>query len=505
MRIALRFAPATVAAAAVLASTALLPATRAHAVGVATGISVTNDGTGYATVTEDGIVSTYGSVPWLGNPAGFSGTIVDISLTRDGGGYVAISSRGEVYAFGNVVYRGNVVNFPGDVADIAVTQDGKGYVAVTTTGAIYAFGSVRDQGGLSGFGGTDPITAVAVRPDGEGYVVASARGRIFMFNVPAYAAPVGFSGDIVDVAVTSSGEGYLAVSSYGEVHAVGVPHRGSPQGFTGGITGVSVTQDGGGYIVVSGTNERYAYGKVSYSGGAALGQQQNANVHVNWSFVPVGVAITSLDQEIVVDDKAPQTLWANNFTWTTGGDGGYLGLQVDGERVDGTIGDTAIFSIWNATASSGVNCGYFTGDGAGLSCRLPYPFEPGYRRYDLRLTRQTLDTATGEWWWTASVRSTFPSDTGEQVIGSLRAPLGKVALGSMSNSVEYFGPAVASPDLVPMSVAQFVQARASAMTGTAYVASGSFTTSSTGSGTTSDVHELHYGDGSHGVRVRMGG
>ncbi|HEU0132909.1 MAG TPA: DUF3472 domain-containing protein [Mycobacteriales bacterium] len=506
MRIALRFARAAVTAATVLASLAVLPATPAHAAGVATGISVTNDGTGYATVTDDGIVSTYGSVPWLGNPAGFSGSIVDISVTRDGGGYVAISSRGQVYAFGNVVHRGNVVNFPGDVADVSATQDGKGYVAVTTTGAVYAFGSVRYQGGLSGFGGTDPITAVAVRPDGEGYVVGSARGHIFTFNVPWHGEPVGFSGDIVDLAVTSSGEGYLAISSYGQVSGLNVPSRGDPQGFTGGITGVSVTQDGGGYIAVSGTHQRYAYGKVSYPGGAALGQQQNAKVGVNWSFGPVGLAMTNLDQELVVDDKAPQTFWANSFTWTTGGGGGYLGLQIDGERFDGTVGETAIFSIRNATASSGVNCGHFTGEGNGLSCRLPYPFESGFRRYRLRLTRQDVDIATGEYWWTASVGSTFPSDTGEQVIGSLRAPLGRSAVGSMSNFVEYFGPAVASPDLVPMSVAQLLQPTGNNdVTGNTYVATGTFRTSSTGSGTTADVHVLHYGDGSEGVRVRMGG
>lgn len=491
-----------VLAAAVVATVAVLPATPSYAANITTGISVTQDGMGYATVTDDGIVRTYGTVAWRGNPSGFGGSIVDIAVTRNGGGYVAVSSRGQVYAYGDVWYRGNVVSFPGDVADIAVTADGRGYVAVTTTGHVYAFGTVRYRGGLSGHGGTNPVTAIAVRPDGEGYAIATARGDIHLYNILWRDQPYGFSGDIVDLAVTSSGEGYLAISSAGQVYGFNVPFRGNPGGFTGGIAGVAVTPDGGGYIAVSGTNQRYAYGKVSYGGGAALGQQQNANVGVYWSFGPAGASITHLDQDLSVKDKAPHTFWANQFTWTTG-DNGYGGLQVDGERFDGTIGETAIFSIWNATASRGANCGRFGGEGDGLSCRIPFMFETDYR-YRLRFVRQELDS-NGEWWWQASIRSIVPSSTSEQVIGSLRAPLGKSSIGSMLNFTEYFGPSVASPYLVPMSIGEFHAPKANLVTGSTYAATGTFTTSDTGSGTTSGVTPVTYGDGSKGVRVRMGG
>ena len=57
-------------------------------------------------------------------------------------------------------------------------------------------------------------------------------------------------------------------------------------------------------------------------------------------------------------------------------------MQTNGNRFNGTTGDTAIFSLWNANATSGPSCGVFGGEGNGYSCRLAYPISTStYYRY----------------------------------------------------------------------------------------------------------------------------
>ena len=81
---------------------------------------------------------------------------------------------------------------------------------------------------------------------------------------------------------------------------------------------------------------------------SAGGQAQNAYQYVGWEFT--GTGFSSIDQDIRVTRKANATTWAQTWSWTDSDTGGYIGLQTAGERFDGTKGDTAIFSLWDALA-----------------------------------------------------------------------------------------------------------------------------------------------------------
>ncbi len=183
--------------------------------------------------------------------------------------------------------------------------------------------------------------------------------------------------------------------------------------------------------------------------------------------------------------------WAHQFG-LEGGEGGYLGLQTKGNRVDGSLGKLAIFSLWDATGADGPACTRFSGEGTGWSARIPYLWTAG-RPYRFRLA---VDYVTPEGtWWTASVTDL---DAGvESHIGRLRAAPGWGGLRPWSVMwTEYYGqPLRRCTDL----------AAASAVFGTP-TADGSTTPTRTSS---------HIGEGTcdttritsldHGVRHEMGG
>src|SRR5215469_3208994 len=121
------------------------------------------------------------------------------------------------------------------------------------------------------------------------------------------------------------------------------------------------------------------------------GQQQNANLYSFWDFQGSSVGYWNVDQQMKVLQRARSTYWAMLWNWTGASIGGYVGLQTNGQRFGGSTGDTAIFSLWDATAASGPHCGVFGGEGNGYSCRLAYPISKNtYYRY--RLWRLNADS-----------------------------------------------------------------------------------------------------------------
>ena len=106
------------------------------------------------------------------------------------------------------------------------------------------------------------------------------------------------------------------------------------------------------------------------------------HLYSEWAFQGSGSGYWNVDQQMKVEQRAPATYWAMLWNWQGASHGGYLGLQTNGNRLDGTTGDTAIFSLWDANAASGPNCGTFGGEGSGYSCRLAYPIAANrYYRY----------------------------------------------------------------------------------------------------------------------------
>lgn len=200
---------------------------------------------------------------------------------------------------------------------------------------------------------------------------------------------------------------------------------------------------------------------VAVAAPAQAAQHQNANIAVFWNFHG-NTGFWNIDQQVRVNRKAYHSFWAMQWGYTaTPNEGGYLGLQTDGIRFDGTRGDTAIVSLWNANASRGT-CGAFSGEGSGLSCRVPYAISTGvFYRY--RLWR--LESDSGGQWWGAWLMN---MSTGEDThVGSIRVAGTKNLTTTPLNFSEYWGDAVACTS-VPTSSTDFTQPAANSLGGGGY-------------------------------------
>jgi len=176
-----------------------------------------------------------------------------------------------------------------------------------------------------------------------------------------------------------------------------------------------------------------------------VAQHQQANIYTNWDFGGA-TGFWNIDQLVQISHKAPSSFWAMFWGFTsTPNEGGYMGLQANGHRFDGSQGDTAIFSLWGANGVRGPGCGTFTGEGQGYSCRVAYTIDSqAYYRY--RVWRMEADV-DGQWWGAWIQDQTTGTDT---YLGSIRVASHKILMTPPGNLSEYFGPAVPCDD-VPMS------------------------------------------------------
>lgn len=184
----------------------------------------------------------------------------------------------------------------------------------------------------------------------------------------------------------------------------------------------------------------------------ANGQHQQGSDYAYWQFQGPGNDFYQVDQIMWLDRKAAYTYWAMQFRFTGSDDAGYIGLQTKGVRFDNTVGDTAIFSLWNANGIRGSSCGTFTGEGDGYSCRIPFTIRTGVG-YRLRVWR--LESDNNGQWWGGWIRSDYSGH--EYHIGDIRVPAeGHHVLGQVMNFSEYFGPAVPC-NQVPRSIIHLTQ------------------------------------------------
>lgn len=206
--------------------------------------------------------------------------------------------------------------------------------------------------------------------------------------------------------------------------------------------------------------------------------------YASWRFQGPGDDLWAVDQVVWLDQKAVSTFWAMQFRFAGSDDAGYLGLQTDGSRFDGSEGDTVVFSLWNASATRGASCGTFAGEGTGFSCRLALAVTPGVQ-YRLRVWRLEADDG-GQWWggWVSDGER-------DHHIGDIQVPAaGHEYLGEVLNFSEYFGPAVPC-DRVPRSQINLTQPAANPRGEGGYDRSSTFAaheknTCTNGSGTPTD-------------------
>jgi hypothetical protein len=230
---------------------------------------------------------------------------------------------------------------------------------------------------------------------------------------------------------------------------------------------------------------------------AAAAQHQNAYLYVDWDFGSAS-GFWNINQTMRISKKASSTYWAQFWSWTDADYGGYIGLQTNGVRFDGSTGETAIFSLWNANAARGDGCGQFEGEGIGYSCRLPFRIRTN-ATYRLRVLRLHAD-AEGQWWggWVRSFR------TGTNYhIGDIRVPASHQSMGVPSNFSEYFGDAVACTK-VPVSKVHWSQPAANRTGNGPYQYSSSYAGFAGGNCTSGSVTPED-NQRTHGVAVNLGG
>jgi Domain of unknown function (DUF3472) len=230
---------------------------------------------------------------------------------------------------------------------------------------------------------------------------------------------------------------------------------------------------------------------------AQAATHQNANLYANWDFSGAS-GFWNVDQHVYIGQKASYSYWAQLWSWTNSSQGGYVGIQTNGNRFDGSTGDTAIFSLWDATAATGPSCGRFGGEGEGYSCRLAYPIQTD-RYYRLRVLR--LDADSQGQWWGAWIRD--EATGAETHIGSIRVAREYALMSPPSNFSEYFGEQV-SCDAVPVSVAYWTQPAANSQGDGRYEYESTFTSGTRAACTGGSVTAYDF-DWTRGARIVQGG
>src|SRR5436189_53215 len=160
-----------------------------------------------------------------------------------------------------------------------------------------------------------------------------------------------------------------------------------------------------------------------------------------------GEGYDGVEHDLLIEhDPGPETtyFWAHQFR-TEHGEGGYIGLQTKGNRVDGSLGKMAIFSFWNTLGAEGPAYQRFGGEGEGWSCRIPFAWEAG-QAYRLRVEAVDEDASTIMW-------GAFVD--GEE-FGRIRAPVQWGRMGAWSVMwTEYYGGPLARCSDLPYSNVRF--------------------------------------------------
>ena len=189
-----------------------------------------------------------------------------------------------------------------------------------------------------------------------------------------------------------------------------------------------------------------------------VGAATPQGIQSNWIWNPPADGFTNLESSISIEQvtNGSPYFWANQFNFK-GGDGGYIGLQSGGSRVNGTYGKTAVFSIFSAGIyGTPSNCkveqaGFDGYAGGGTSCRIPFEWQTG-RKYSMRVLKTASDSQSTT--WTGSiVDTTSNTDT---FIANIKVPKSWQGMGDWTSAwTEYFGTKPSSCDKIPYSKITF--------------------------------------------------
>ncbi len=146
--------------------------------------------TGYRLVAADGGVFDFGASNYLGT--GTSGTVA-AGVNSDGSGYWTVTGNGIVTALGTAKYFGDLAytNLAKPIVGMAITPDDGGYWLVASDGGIFTFGDAGFFGSTGNIILNKPIVGMASSPDGKGYWLVASDGGIFTFGDAGFFGSTG--------------------------------------------------------------------------------------------------------------------------------------------------------------------------------------------------------------------------------------------------------------------------------------------------------------------------
>lgn len=190
-----------------------------------------NEGVGYAVVTSDGRVRTYGGARHYGDLTAYppASPVVAAARTPQGKGYWLVTASGAVFSFGDARYRGGLSaqRLAAPVVAMASSPTGRGYLIVTGDGGVHAFGDAVDFGSAN-----TAIRDLAISPSGRGYWLLAADGTAYAFGdtrLRAVTRRTTVGSGAVSLALSGNGRGLWAVRSNGAIAGYGAPTYGSLQ------------------------------------------------------------------------------------------------------------------------------------------------------------------------------------------------------------------------------------------------------------------------------------
>ncbi len=279
----------------------------------------TQDGGGYWTAHNNGVVATDGDAHFLGDAstASLNQPIVGMAATPDGKGYWLVASDGGIFTFGDASFLGSMggVRLNQPIVGMAATPDGKGYWLVASDGGIFTFGDASFLGSMGGVRLNQPIVGMAATPDGKGYWLVASDGGIFTFGDASFLGSMGgvrLNQPIVGMGATPDGKGYWLVASDGGIFTFG---DASFLGSMGGqplnrpVVGMAVTADGKGYFELGADGGIFTFGDASFHGAQPL------------SLVEQLASTEGAKQVIIVDAPSSSSTTATLTTWQNDGAG----------------------------------------------------------------------------------------------------------------------------------------------------------------------------------------
>ena len=179
---------------------------------------------------------------------------------------------------------------------------------------------------------------------------------------------------------------------------------------------------------------------------------------------------------------------------------GYTGIQERGSRVNGTVGKTAVFSMFDAAiaATPSTSCSVEVGgnfDGYvgrnGTSCRIPYEYKLNVI-YDTIIERGAIES-DGTWWSGTIIDTSTGIST---LIANIKVPPSWKGIGSRTTAfTEYFGGLPATCSQLQYTKVRFYTPRSMAdlpgsLISNYYSTTGTCTNSAAYTQENSQVHEI---------------